>query len=221
LWFDLYDAFADALGHVTREQFFETYWQRAVELWFMMLDGVLSADQARRYMFVNTLRALSVDVGLAPEMSRFADEQLVAHSFLLDDTAPVLERLRRAGLRVGIVTNGFPEVQRGKIARHGLDALVDFAVVSGEAGVHKPNPAIFELALANAGVPAQRAVFVGDQPDSDIKGAQGAGIQAILIRCPNPVGDLPSAGRPDPSTLCIARLSDLLPLLGLDTAQAL
>jgi len=63
----------------------------------------------------------------------------------------------------------------------GLTGHVDFAVTSTEVGSAKPNPPIFLAALAKAGVSAAEAAHVGDQLDSDIEGALGAGIRPVLM----------------------------------------
>ena len=62
-----------------------------------------------------------------------------------------------------------------------LTGHVDFAVTSGETGFEKPDSRIFEVALSKAGVLAEEAVFIGDQLDSDIRGAQNAGMHPILM----------------------------------------
>jgi putative hydrolase of the HAD superfamily len=82
---------------------------------------------------------------------------------------------------VGLVTNGPAEVQRDKIAMLGLEELIDFAVVSGELGVWKPDPAIFRAALRLGGSDAEDAVFVGDSPEYDIAGAQAAGMRSVWM----------------------------------------
>jgi putative hydrolase of the HAD superfamily len=63
----------------------------------------------------------------------------------------------------------------------GLRALLDGVITSAEAGVRKPSPRIFEMALNIAGVAAADAVHVGDSLEEDVAGARAAGIEAILI----------------------------------------
>ncbi len=70
---------------------------------------------------------------------------------------------------------------RGILGEIGLSGLVDHVVVSAEAGVAKPAPGIFELALRRLQCSAKRAVVVGDSPETDIAGAQHAGVRAVLI----------------------------------------
>ena len=96
-----------------------------------------------------------------------------------------LVRLRSAGLRLVVVTDGNPIIQRGKIARLGLAMLVDEVVVSDEIGgtaTRKPSPAGFLRALELAGVTADEAVHIGDRPGQDVAGAAAAGMRCIRVR---------------------------------------
>ncbi|MBM3934754.1 MAG: HAD-IA family hydrolase [SAR202 cluster bacterium] len=96
------------------------------------------------------------------------------------DVVPVMDRLRRAGLRVGVISNmDRPGTQL--LADLGLTGHVDVAATSGEAHAEKPDPIIFALALEKAGVQAGEAVHVGDQVSADIEGAMRSGIHAVLI----------------------------------------
>jgi HAD superfamily hydrolase (TIGR01662 family) len=79
------------------------------------------------------------------------------------------------GVRLVIVTNGSSAQQRSKIARCGLDAVVDAIVVSEEARSKKPSAAMFERALKHR-VGAEAVWMVGDNPAVDIAGARASGI---------------------------------------------
>jgi len=63
----------------------------------------------------------------------------------------------------------------------GLTRLVDFLVISAEAGIRKPDPRIFHLALEKAGVGPHEALHVGDLPEEDAEGARRAGVRPVLI----------------------------------------
>ena len=96
------------------------------------------------------------------------------------DAAPLLGRLRLLGIRSAVVSNWDISLRR-VLGEIGLGGLVDYIVVSAEAGVAKPAPGIFELALRRLGCPARSALFVGDSPETDIVGAHGAGLRAVLV----------------------------------------
>jgi len=107
----------------------------------------------------------------------------------------------RSRARVGIVSNNLLEEQAEKLRHCGLDRFIDTLVVSGEAGVSKPDPRIFRIALDRLGCEPAEAVMIGDSWTADVAGARAAGIRAIWF---NPAG----RERPDAS---VPRLASLAP----------
>jgi HAD superfamily hydrolase (TIGR01549 family) len=97
---------------------------------------------------------------------------------LYEDALPALEEVRKAGLRIGLVSNGIRDLSEF-VAHHRLD--VDAIVDSRTHGWVKPHPTIFEAALELLRVRADEAVMVGDSLDEDIEGARALGMRAILI----------------------------------------
>jgi FMN hydrolase / 5-amino-6-(5-phospho-D-ribitylamino)uracil phosphatase len=97
---------------------------------------------------------------------------------LFEDALPVLEELRAAQLKIGLVSNGIRDLTEF-VAHHRLD--VDAIVDSRSHGRVKPHPTIFEAALELLEVKAAEAVMVGDSLAEDIEGAQALGMRAILI----------------------------------------
>lgn len=94
-----------------------------------------------------------------------------------------LRRLRRAGWRIGIVTNGMTDNQLGKIRNTGLDSLVDGWCVSDEVGVRKPDPAIFRLAADRCGTSLdQGGWMIGDNLVHDVAGGHAAGMRTIWLQ---------------------------------------
>ena len=93
----------------------------------------------------------------------------------------LLEDLNKEGIPWGVVTNGGP-VQHEKVKVAGLQHLAPFVIVSSDFGQEKPVPAIYHEALtALVGIPAENTLFVGDSPDTDIKGAQRVGILTAWV----------------------------------------
>ena len=97
---------------------------------------------------------------------------------LYEDALPVLEELRRADLRLGLVSNGIRDL-REFVAHHRLD--VDAIVGSRAHGFVKPHPTIFQAALEQLGVAAADTVMVGDSLEEDVEGARALGMRAILV----------------------------------------
>lgn len=211
----LFDRYEQRLAPVTQSEFWDTYWAKTLDMWFMMLDGAISGDLARHYSFVNTLRALKLPEDLAASLLSASDAEILASTRLFAETIPVLTQLRAAGFKTGIVTNGYTSLQRLKLDHHGLLDLVDFALVSEEVGSHKPDAGIFHTALERAGAPAEACIFVGDMPDTDIKGANGVGLASVLVRVGGHWADIRNMDDAIEASHTIDSLSELPPLLGL------
>jgi putative hydrolase of the HAD superfamily len=97
-----------------------------------------------------------------------------------DDVETVLPDLRARGLKIGIVSNWDTRLKSISDGL-GLTRLVDFLVISAEAGVRKPDSRIFRMALDKAGVRPDEAIHVGDLPEEDAEGARRAGLRPVLI----------------------------------------
>jgi HAD superfamily hydrolase (TIGR01549 family) len=97
---------------------------------------------------------------------------------LFEDALPVLEELRRADLRIGLVSNGIRDLNEF-VRHHRLE--VDAIVGSRAHGYVKPHPTIFQAALDQLAVGAPHAVMVGDSLEEDVRGAEALGMRAILI----------------------------------------
>ncbi|MFF1794604.1 HAD family hydrolase [Kitasatospora sp. NPDC058263] len=124
-------------------------------------------------------------------------EEHVAHEAARTHPIPgvpaALTALREAGWTIGVVTNGYTDVQRAKLARTGLLPAVDAVCVSQEAGARKPDPEIFRLAAARLGRTLTPDTWmVGNNPATDLLGAHACGIRSIWIT-PTPPPPLPSA----------------------------
>lgn len=79
---------------------------------------------------------------------------------------------------LGIVTNGVGDVQRRKLAIHGLADLFETVLISEEVGAMKPDPEIFER--ARHAIPATEYVYVGDSVDHDLP-AGDCGFCSVLV----------------------------------------
>jgi HAD superfamily hydrolase (TIGR01662 family) len=82
--------------------------------------------------------------------------------------------------RLGILANQQAWI-RDVLSRDGLDRYFDVWAISAEVGADKPEPAIFEHALREAGVPAQRCAMVGDRLDNDVVPAKRHGLKGVWL----------------------------------------
>ncbi len=204
----LFARFAEALAPMTQEEFFECFWSKNADMWYMMVDGVLDGETAARFSYVNTLRTLGQDVNLAQPMLNYWIELVLEEAIPFDDTVTVLDTVHQK-YTTGILTNGFIHMQRKKLERYNLTAYVDFSLVSEEAGYHKPDKRVFLEALKLAGnVSPGETIYVGDNLEADIQGALGVGITPIFMNARDNLN-------PPDGVIKIRRLSELLPLLEL------
>ena len=101
------------------------------------------------------------------------------------EAIPLLESLRRRGIRTGIVSNtpwdSPATAWRQELARRGLLERVDAAVFCVDVGWRKPHPAAFARALNVLSIAPGQAIFVGDDPRWDVVGARRAGLCPVLL----------------------------------------
>ena len=125
---------------------------------------------------------------------------------LYTDVVPALRRLRSTGYCLGTLTNGNADVQR-----LGLGHLFDFSLSAVSTGKAKPHPRMFEEACRRAQVAAARLAHIGDEPGTDLAGAQLAGVTVIWMN---------RRGQPaDPGVVHhaeVRNMTELLTLLGLN-----
>jgi putative hydrolase of the HAD superfamily len=138
--------------------------------------------QFRKLVWQHALAEQGIDdEGLAAELG----EMFARRRRELQDPLPgaeeVLRKLRAAGLRIGLLTNGAPDLQREKIETSGLGMFFDAAVVSGEIGTGKPEPEIFRHLLGKLGVAPAESLMVGNSLARDIVGAKRAGMSSCWI----------------------------------------
>jgi putative hydrolase of the HAD superfamily len=148
------------------------------------MEDSRGTDRERATVYLETL---FLEAGVPPADMPDVREQLATlhgerhlWSGIADDAHEALGRLRRAGLRLGIVSNSDGRVDEALVAA-GLRPYFEVVVDSTLAGVEKPDPAIFRAALDVLEVAPEQALYVGDLYEVDVIGANAAGIPAVLL----------------------------------------
>ena len=157
-----------------------------------VLSGEITIQESRRLRFHRLLEEYGGSEAAADATSVAAE--YIQH--YRDNWRPVpgaLELLDalRSHVRIGIITSGIISEQSDKIRFCDFGPRLDAVVISEEAGLSKPDPAIFRLALARLDSTAQEAVMVGNSWEDDIVGARDAGLAALWLNrysgdCPDP-----------------------------------
>ena len=154
------------------------------------------------------------EVGIENHVEQMAWELLqsghplfgVTNAILYDDAVPTLQRLRDAGFKLAIVSNWDTPLDP-LTERLGISDYFDAIVASHDARVRseKPDPHIFNYALAAVGVVPEETVHIGDTYGADIVGAQGVGIRPILLDRDNT-----QTGRWDETIQSLTELPEML-----------
>ncbi len=104
----------------------------------------------------------------------------LANYRLFPDVLSTLERLRGAGLTLGVVSN-FEEWLERLLESLGVTPFFAVRVISGVEGIEKPDQRIFRLALERSGKRPEESVYVGDSPSFDVEPARAVGMFAVLL----------------------------------------
>jgi len=200
-----------ALQAVPVETLYQHYSELLEELHPLVMTGRLSYLDARQQRFARLLTPY--DPTLTPtDVAHLAAQHYGYYQQLRRPVAGALALLQalKPGYKIGIVTNNRTAEQQDKLRHLGMAELVDALITSEEAGVLKPDPAIYHLALARLGSTPAQAVMVGDNWLADVVGARAAGIRPVWL---NRLG----VARP---LAAVAELTSLEPLAGVWRALA-
>ena len=184
---------------------------RVTEMWVKNGDGHAYVGSGKYIPYPQYFEGLIASWGWSdpPPIDELIAEcrtTLATETALFPDAADTLKRLRQKGLLIGTVTNGFSSMQSRKLDMSGLRPLLDLTVVSGDEGIHKPDPELFRRAAARLGVACEDCVYVGDHPYYDMQGAADAHMRRVFI-------DAYGRGFAPADVPVITRLSELLKVL--------
>lgn len=174
-------------------------------LWVDYQNGHIGAQQLQRRRFQPWADRLQIP---ADDLNSAYLAAMAEICTPLDGAVSLLGALAGRA-RLGIVTNGFTELQQARLDRTGLSHHFEVLVISEQIGMTKPHRDIFDHALSLMGDPARdRVLMVGDNPGSDILGGINAGLDTCWVN----VDGRPAAEAVTP-TYQVASLAELERLL--------
>jgi len=100
---------------------------------------------------------------------------------LFPDSIPVLKEIERSGYPLGVVSDAQKVFCLEEAEILGLNRFFDCIVLSTQFGFRKPDPRLFTIACALVDIPPVDAVYIGNDPETDVKGAKQIGMRAILL----------------------------------------
>ncbi len=205
---EFYD-FDDTLTH----QAYLKYNQINRALWQEYHQGLVTKDNLRSKRF--ELLFDEMDLGRSvDQFSSFYIDVMSSCQFLLPHAKEVVETLSDH-CDIGIITNGIVDVQKSRFLNSALNPFIKIIVVSGEiqgdAEFKKPHPKIFDYAhqQLNPSVPKDRILMIGDSLESDIDGANQAGLHSCWFNPENHVNETDIC-----PTYSINKLIDIMKIVG-------
>ena len=192
-----------SLHGVPVEDLYARYSELLEELHPQVMTGRISYLEARQQRFARLLAPYEPGAS-APDATQLAEQHYGHYQQLRRPVAGALAVLQalKPAYKIGIVTNNRLAEQQEKLRHLGMSELVDALITSEEVGVLKPDPRIYQVALARLGALPDQTVMVGDNWQADVVGALAVGIRPVWL---NRTG----AARPLPH---VAELTSLEPL---------
>lgn len=183
-----------------------------------MAAWTASRADLRAPNLVDVLVESALALGVPRELIRIEDclqayrWGAVKGTVIFPGVVETLTLLRDNGIKTGIITNAYQPMSLRDLELRDYGLLDFFPTCrfsAADVGMLKPHSAIFEAALNCLGTLPQETVFVGDDPEADVMGAQGVGMKAVLRQSRR---QPPHNGFCDPDAV-IQRLDELPPLL--------
>lgn len=145
--------------------------------------GVLGRQPKEFYM--EFLAVMFAYLHLDPDIREFYDTLFREHPprkewRLYDETIPFLEKLRKSGMKIGLLSN-WDLGARDILDKIGITKYFDSIVISSEIGIEKPSKEAFSHSLNELRVNSEEAFYVGDNYFDDVKGGNKVGLKVFLI----------------------------------------
>ena len=171
----------------TCDQWTECYQKYNHALWDRYNKAEISQDYLRLHRFLDPINECStVSESEFAVQARHMDtlylSLLAGQKVMVPGAMDLVGYLRAHAYNIGILSNGFCDVQHRKLHAVGLDVLVDAVVLSDDIGVNKPDPRLYRHAMERVGdMCPEGHLMIGDNPMTDIEGARLSGWRRVLF----------------------------------------
>ena len=171
---------------VNLKEFLEVYEPINLSYWKLYREEKIDKESLRYKRLSDTFNALDYKVKARVINKLSADyiDHLCTFNHLFDGTIEILDYLAPK-YHLHIITNGFKEVQQGKLNNANINQYFKTVTNSEMVGVKKPNPKIFNHALSKAKANIENSIMIGDNLEADILGALDIGLDAICFNYHN------------------------------------
>jgi putative hydrolase of the HAD superfamily len=180
----------------------QAYIAEAEGFWHRLSGAQVQTKMAglREQMWSSALSRVGIsDAQLAARSAANYNAYRSKYFSLFPGALDLLRALKRRGVKIGLLTNGFSETHRDKVTVLQITEYFDALFLPDETGMVKPDPLLFAHACERLGSAPARSAMVGDRFDRDIEGAQRAGLYTVWV---NVRGEgLPAGARPPDVTV--------------------
>ncbi len=165
---------------VSEEDLMTVYRPINMQCWKELEQGTITQDELRYLRIDRFIKAINAGVN----STDFADSyhaNLSDKIFWMKDAQTLIPNWAR-NYKLALVTNGFKEIQRARLAKMNMDGFFKHIIISDEIGSSKPHQPFFDYTFSKIGnVDKNRVLIIGDSLGSDIQGGSDYGIHTCWI----------------------------------------
>ena len=181
--YELYEEYGfEKHDKFTNDMFVDKFMEVNTNLWSLYDKNQIDRMYLRKERFKLVLTGLGVEEEHVPEeIGEVYLRICPTKPHVIPYAYEILDYLKEKGYGMHVVTNGFEDVQDVKLISSNLKDYFDHIITSESAGHKKPNPDFFEYTLNLIGSPKEDCIMIGDNPDTDIKGALSIQLDVIFF----------------------------------------
>lgn len=177
----LYEKFSYGDYFESFEQYIDIFERKNEELWLKYGAGDITKEELNHGRFTYPLTVAGVsDTSIANDYMNNALEMMPTMTGLVEGALDLLEYLAPK-YNLYILSNGFRELQSGKMKSACVEGFFKKVILSEDIKVHKPNREIFHFALSATQSSFSDSIMIGDNIETDIRGARDAGLDQIYF----------------------------------------
>ena len=168
-------------GNTHFQLFYNAFVKNNSFLWEEYRNNKVVKKELIRLRFQYTFNDLNI-TGINPEeMNQVYLSEMPKQKKLVDGAKQVLDYLKSKGYVLSVISNGFASVQYHKLDATGIKHYFGKIYISEEIKSPKPARKIFDYALKSSNARKKLSLMIGDDLESDVKGALNFGIDAVLF----------------------------------------
>lgn len=166
----------------SKEEFAQIYYQINDSLWDEYRKKLISKEILMERRFRESLEKKGIfDKELSNKINLDYINKSKNKTQLVEGAKEILEFFRAKGHVIVVVTNGFKNVQNHKVETSGIKHLIDYQIISDNAGANKPAKEFFDYTFREILAKKEECLLIGDDQEADILGAKKIGLSSVFF----------------------------------------